>query len=101
MINTGNGVSQESLAKFCRKHHIRRLAVAPRTVIAGNGEGPLEIIVEFDPAAHVGLLELVESERGLTRLFRRKVRLISDGSEVADRIAKNFKKLTDLYVAAS
>jgi hypothetical protein len=100
MINTGNGVSQESLAKFCRKHHIRRLAVAPRTVIAENGEGPLEIIVEFDPAAHVGLLELVESERGLTRLFRRKTRLIDQGSDRANTIILAHKKLKDLYIAA-
>jgi hypothetical protein len=100
MSSAGNGVSQERLAKFCLKHHIRRLAIAPRAAVARNGEGPLEMIVEFERAAQVGLFGLVDSERGLTRLFRRKIRLVDEGSDRANAIALTYKKLKDLYVAA-
>lgn len=73
-----NGVSidKPALAEFCRKNHIRKLSLFGS--ILRDDFGPtsdVDMLVEFDPAAVVGLIKLAGLELRLTELVGRKVDL--------------------------
>ncbi len=47
------------IAAFCRRHHIRRLAVFGSALRANFGpESNVNVLVQFEPGAHVGFLAL-------------------------------------------
>jgi hypothetical protein len=57
-------IPKEQLAAFCRKHHIRRLA------IFGSALRPdFDVLVEFEPDHVPGLFGIVRMEQELSTLF--------------------------------
>jgi uncharacterized protein len=61
---------QETIAGFCRRHHISRLALFGSVLTLDFGpESDIDVLVEFE-AGHVpGFIGLLEMEDELSRLF--------------------------------
>jgi hypothetical protein len=66
---------KDKIADFCRRHHIRKLAVFG-SVLHGNWrpDSDLDVLVEFEPS-HVPGLAFFGMELGLSELLGRKVDL--------------------------
>lgn len=63
-------IPQEALAAFCRRHHIRRLAVfgsALRADFAADSD--VDFLVEFAPGHTPGLFAIARMERELSALL--------------------------------
>lgn len=68
-------ISQEALAAFCRRHHIRKLAFFGSVLRDDfSPKSDIDILVEFDPN-HIPGLEFFTMEEELTHLLQRKVDL--------------------------
>jgi predicted nucleotidyltransferase len=68
-------VSKETMAAFCRRHHIRRLALFGSAVRADFGpESDVDVLVEFEPGHTPGLAFFAMQEE-LSDLLGRKVDL--------------------------
>ncbi len=78
MPATTVAIAQRKLRELCKRHRIRRLAWLPASPMSRR-RGRREILVEFEPRASIGLLELVGAERELSELLQRKVLLITPG----------------------
>ncbi|ABY35311.1 MAG TPA: nucleotidyltransferase [Chloroflexus aurantiacus] len=70
-------IPREALADFCRRHHIRRLALFGSALHGDPGpESDIDLLVEFAPGHVPGLIRLARMERELSALFNgRKVDL--------------------------
>ncbi len=67
---------QDSLADFCRRHHIRRLAIFGSALRPDfNAASDIDMLVEFEPQHIPGLLGIARMERELSTLLGRKVDL--------------------------
>lgn len=68
-------VSQDKIAEFCRKHHIRKLAVFGSALRDDFGpQSDVDVLVEFEPD-HVPGLAFFAMETELSEIFGRKVDL--------------------------
>ena len=55
---------------FCRRNHIRRLALFGSVLRDDFGpESDVDVLVEFEPDAHVGFFELFDMEQELSRML--------------------------------
>ncbi|HQY92678.1 MAG: nucleotidyltransferase family protein [Caldilinea sp.] len=70
-------IPQHKIADFCRRNHIRRLAVFGSVLRPEFGvESDIDILVEFDPRHVPGLFAIARMERELSALWQgRKVDL--------------------------
>ncbi len=67
---------QATLADFCRRHHISRLALFGSVLRKDFGpDGDVDVLVEFKPRHTVGLIRLAGMERELSEILGRKVDL--------------------------
>jgi len=68
-------LSSEQVTEFCRRHHIRKLAVFG-SVLHGDArpDSDLDVLVEFE-SGHVPGLAFFAMEQELSELLRRKVDL--------------------------
>ena len=70
MTNTAIKVPRETLAEFCERHGIRRLAVFGSALRADFGpESDVDVLVEFYPDRIPTLLGMARMERELSKLF--------------------------------
>jgi len=70
-------VDRSLLAAFCRRRHIRELAVFGSAVRDDFGpESDVDVLVEFEPEARIGFLAMARAARELSSLFGRKIDLI-------------------------
>jgi len=61
---------QEVLAEFCRRHHIRRLALFGSALREDFGpESDIDLLVEFEPGHIPGLFGIARMERELSALL--------------------------------
>jgi len=69
--------AKEEIAEFCRRHSIRKLAFFGSVLRDDFGpDSDVDVLVEFEPGAHVGLFELYDMEQQLSRyLGGRKVEI--------------------------
>jgi predicted nucleotidyltransferase len=69
-------IDKRRLAEFCRRHHIRRLALFG-SVLRGDlrPESDIDVLVEFKPGYTPGLLGIARLERELSGLLGRRVDL--------------------------
>ena len=76
-IESTPAVSESTLAAFCEKHGIRRLAVYGSALRGDFGpDSDIDLLVEFEPDRIPGLLGVAGMELALTELFAaRKVDL--------------------------
>lgn len=69
-------IPRDQLAEFCRRNHIRLLAVFGSALRADfNESSDVDILVEFEPGHVPGLLGMARLERELSALLERKVDL--------------------------
>ena len=74
-------VDQESLAGFCRRGGIRRLSFFGSVLRDDFGpESDVDVLVEFEPDANVGLFEFVDLQRELSELLGHEVDLHTPAS---------------------
>jgi len=67
-------VSRNKLAEFCRRHHIRKLALFGSVIRDDfTPESDVDVLVEFEPGARVGLITLAGMEIELGRLIGHRV----------------------------
>jgi hypothetical protein len=63
-------VSRSRLAEFCRRHHIRRLALFGSTLKKeATAQSDIDLLVEFEPDHVPGLLALAGMELELSELM--------------------------------
>lgn len=63
-------VDRERLAAFCRRHHIRRLALFGSALRKEFGpDSDVDVLVEFEPEHVPGLLGIARLERELSTIF--------------------------------
>jgi predicted nucleotidyltransferase len=73
-------VPKEQIAEFCRRNHIRRLALFGSVLRDDFGpDSDVDVLVEFEPDARVGLLRLAGMEIELGVLLGHKVDLNTPG----------------------
>jgi len=73
-------VDKRRMAAFCRKRHIRRLAVFGSALREGFGpDSDVDVLVEFEPEARVGFLALARAARELSAILGRRVDLVPQG----------------------
>ena len=72
-------IDEEKIAAFCRKHHIRRLALFGSTLRGDStANSDLDVLVEFEPD-HVPGLAFFAMEAELSELLGREVDLNTPG----------------------
>ena len=70
MDNCTVSIPTENIAEFCRKNHIRKLAVFGSALRDDfRPDSDMDVLVEFEPGAQVGLFELYDMEQELSRLL--------------------------------
>lgn len=70
-------VDREQIAGFCRKHHIRRLAVFGSALRKDfRPTSDIDVLVAFHPSARVGFLALACASRELSAILGRRVDLV-------------------------
>lgn len=73
-------VSSDRIAEFCRRNRIRRLAFFGSVLRDDFGPGSdVDVLVEFEPGAVVGLIGFAGMENELSALIGRKVDLNTPG----------------------
>lgn len=101
MKNRHIDIPQKQITEFCRRHHIRRLALfgsALRNDFMPDSD--VDVLVEFEPGAKVGMIRLAGIELELSEILGRKVDMNTPGF-----ISKYFRdkvlaEAKDQYVAA-
>lgn len=72
-------IDHQVISEFCRKHHIRRLALFGSAVHGDfQPDSDVDVLVEFEPG-HVPGLEFFAMETELSQLLGRKVDLNTPG----------------------
>lgn len=72
-------IDQEKIAEFCRRHHIRRLALFGSVLREDFApESDVDVLVEFAPG-HVPGLAFFRIQRELSELLGRRVDLNTEG----------------------
>ena len=72
-------IPTDEVADFCRRHHIRKLALFGSVLREDFGpESDVDVLVEFEPGTRVGL-RFFTIERELSDLLGRKVDLHTPG----------------------
>ncbi|MDI6449584.1 nucleotidyltransferase family protein [Anaerobaca lacustris] len=80
MAKTRIDIPKERIAEFCRANHIRRLALFGSVLRDDFGpDSDVDVLVEFEPEARVGLLRLAGLEIDLGNMLGRKVDLNTPG----------------------
>lgn len=70
-------IPQAELEAICARYSIRELAIFGSAVTAAfSPESDVDLLVEFKPEAHVGLLTLSRLQRELSSLLHRQVDLV-------------------------
>lgn len=71
-------IDDEKLAEICRRYHVRELALFGSVLRDDFREdSDIDILVEYEPEARIGLFEHFELEDALKEFFGRDVDLIS------------------------
>lgn len=71
---------REALAAFCRKHHVRKLALFGSVLRDDfRPDSDVDVLVEFEPGARAGFLKLADMELELGEVLGRKVDLRTPG----------------------
>ena len=66
-------LEKDKLAEFCRRNRIRRLALFGSVLRDDFGpDSDVDVLVEFEPSARVGLITLAGIEIELSRLLGRR-----------------------------
>jgi len=71
-------ISESQIADFCQRHRIRWLALFGSVLRDDFGpESDVDILVEFEPQARLGLIAYASIQRELSELLQRPVDLVT------------------------
>jgi uncharacterized protein len=71
-------IDPEQVADFCRRREVQELALFGSALRGDFGpESDVDLLVTFIPGARVSLFDLVDMAEDLSRLFGRRVDLVS------------------------
>jgi hypothetical protein len=83
-------IPYDRITEFCRRHRIRKLSLFGSVLRSDfRPDSDIDVLVEFQPGARVGLIRLTGIELELSELFGRKVDLNTPGflgHEYRDRV---------------
>jgi hypothetical protein len=80
MNETRIKLPKDQIADFCRRHRIRRLSVFGSALREDYGpDSDVDVLVEFEPDACVGLITLAGMELELAEIIGHKVDLNTPG----------------------
>ncbi|AIE75618.1 MULTISPECIES: nucleotidyltransferase family protein [unclassified Synechocystis] len=72
------GVSFQILRQFCQQHKITELSVFGSILREDfNFDSDIDLLVKFDPNAHISLMDMIKIEDEFKRLLRRNIDLVS------------------------
>ena len=73
------GIPQETIAEFCRHHHIRKLSLFGSVLRTDfRPDSDVDVLVEFEPGHVPGMIRFVQMEKELSLLLGgRKVDLVT------------------------
>ena len=72
------GVSPSILHQFCQKHKITELSVFGSILREDfNLDSDIDLLVNFDPNAHISLMDMIKIENELKILLKRNIDLVS------------------------
>ncbi|MDA0745114.1 MAG: nucleotidyltransferase family protein [bacterium] len=75
-MNQSVKLPREQIAKFCRRHRIRKLAFFGSVLRENFGpDSDVDVLVEFAPDARIGLIGMAGIELELSEILGRKVDL--------------------------
>ncbi len=70
-------IPRQTIEAFCRKYQVQRLSLFGSAVREDFGpQSDIDVLVEFQPSARVGFLQLSRMQRELTEIFHRPVDLV-------------------------
>lgn len=70
MHNADMRPPREQIARFCRRHHVRRLSLFGSVLRGDFGpRSDIDVLVEFEPGHVPGFFGLFDMEEELSRLF--------------------------------
>ena len=73
-------IDRDALTAFCRKHRIRKLSLFGSVLRDDfRPDSDVDVLVEFEPDTHIGLIGLAGIELDLSALLGRKVDLNTVG----------------------
>lgn len=86
---TPSSPAADTLAEFCRRHHVRRLSLFGSVLKGGAREdSDVDLLVEFEPGKTPGLIALSAMEQELSSLYGgRKVDL-----RTANDLSRHFRE---------
>lgn len=71
-------IPKTELRAFCQRHHIQELALFGSALRPDfRADSDLDILVEFEPSARIGLMTFARIQRELSELFHRPVDLVT------------------------
>ena len=95
-------ISKSQIADFCRRHHVRKLSLFGSSIRDDFGpQSDVDVLVEFEPDARVGLFKLYDLELELSKILGgRRIDINTPKS-----LSKHFRdqvlaEAEDLYVQA-
>ena len=69
-------ITEEQIADFCQRNHIRKFAFYGSVLRDDfRPDSDIDVLVEFEPSQPIGLMEVVRMERRLSELMGRKIDL--------------------------
>lgn len=72
------GVSFQILHEFCRQYKITELSVFGSILREDfNFNSDIDLLVKFDPSAHISLIDMIKIENEFKILLRRNIDLVS------------------------
>ena len=70
-------IPQDQVADFCRRNQIRTFSLFGSVLREDFGpDSDVDVLVEFDPEAHIGFMALGRMQRELAELLGRRVDLV-------------------------
>jgi uncharacterized protein len=73
----GIAIPEQQLAELCRRYHVRELALFGSVLRDDfRPDSDIDVLVEFEPSAPIGLLEYIRLQGELATLFARDVDLV-------------------------
>ena len=73
-------IDQDRIAEFCRRHQIRKLALFGSVLRDDfRADSDVDVLVEFEAGARVGLIRLAGMERELSCILGRRADLRTPG----------------------
>ena len=90
-------IPKKELKEFCRRYQVGRLALFGSVLSRGfSKDSDVDVLVSFEPEAHIGFLILSRMQRELSELFKRPVDLVlMDGLKpvIRDSVLVNIEEV--------